>query len=170
MILNLEFYKLFEKDPVLFQDLTGFIFGDLIGEGNFRVVYQFMPCKNYVIKLDKGGRFDNVTEWEIYQNLKEDPLIGKWLCPCIKISDCGRFLIQVRTKPITLEEMPKEIPNCFTDLKIQNWGKIGKQIVCHDYGNHRFYSPENFKMVKANWSDENKAFMEVPGYRPITEK
>lgn len=149
--INIGFLKYFENDWSLLTDLLDFTFGGNLGTGSARAVYTLKDNEKYCIKLDFGGHFDNVVEWEIWNNLQKHPEIGKFLCPCISISPGGKFLIQQKTIPVTLDEMPKMIPDCFTDTKIENWGRIGKRIVCHDYANHKFMNGDKHKMVKVDW-------------------
>lgn len=60
--------------------------------------------------------------------------------------------MQSRTKPIEACELPKEVPAFFCDLKAANWGRLGKRIVCHDYGNNPLMEKGmTTRMKKAVW-------------------
>ncbi|MGZ9074138.1 MAG: hypothetical protein ACXW13_00010 [Burkholderiaceae bacterium] len=114
-------------------ELETFILGDKLGEGVYRDVYVYAPDPSYVIKVEKlPAEFANAKEWGVWQELQFNPL-RKWLAPCLRISQGGVFLVQKRTMPITKADMPKRIPSFLTDEKAANWGRLGRQIVCHDY-------------------------------------
>lgn len=105
-----------------------------------------------MIKIDRSGHFDNVAEFEIYHNmLNKHPEAAKFLAPCVNISSCGRVMLQQRTKRITKEQLPDKIPFFLEDYKIQNWGLIGKNPVCHDYANHKLFSSANVDLVEVEW-------------------
>ncbi len=149
--VHTNFIDLFKDDWFLLSDLGDFVCGALLGSGSERMVFEFSLDEKFVIKIDKGGHFSNVSEWEVYHNVKDGhPEYLKYLAPCRTISSCGRILLQEKTLPITKDELPKQIPDFFADTKIQNWGKIGDNIVCHDYANHRFYT-KKIKLIKADW-------------------
>lgn len=149
--INLEFLKLFQNDWHLLSDFSDFFVGDLIGQGSERSVYEFRLNKDLVIKIDTGGNFANVSEWDVWNNVKEDKQLAAFLAPCRNISSCGRILLQEKTKPVTLKDVPLEIPDFFSDVKIQNWGWLNKRVVCHDYANHSFFSCKNVKFRKPHW-------------------
>lgn len=149
--VNLEFLELFKHDWFLLADMSDMFIGEFIANGQSRDVYAFAMDPKYVVKIDRSGHFNNVSEWDVWINSPEEH--KRFLAPCLKISQCGRLLIQERTSPVTLEEMPEVIPGFFTDTKLQNWGKIGDNIVCHDYANHRFYQNPYGKIRPKWWSD-----------------
>lgn len=124
--------------------------GEKIGEGQYRDVYLFKHDPRYVIKIERDvslGMFCNVMEWRNYSMFHYTPY-QKWLCPCHFINETGTLLIQRRAKPVTKSELPKKIPPFFTDKKIENWGRIGKKIVCVDYP---FILPDQGKMKRVYW-------------------
>lgn len=149
--VNIEFLEMFKNDWFLLGDMADMFIGGNVGTGNSRSVYDFTMDPKYVVKIDRNGNFDNVAEWDIWNNIPED--LKKWFAPCLRISQCGRLLIQEKTTPVQLEDMPKEIPAFFQDFKLQNWGKIGENIVCHDYANHKFFSKDHGMMEPEWWSD-----------------
>lgn len=142
------FIDMFKEDIFLLGDFADFFCGDVIGQGETRSVYEYKIDPRFVIKIDRGGCFNNVAEWDIWNNLKNTPH-GNFLAPCISISSCGRIMMQRRTTPAHIEKMPKSIPSFFTDTKLQNWGRLGNLIVCHDFANHKFYT--NIRMINASW-------------------
>jgi len=151
--ITTNFIDLFKEDQFLLGDLTDFFIGDRIGEGCSRSVYEYRIDPRFVVKIDRTNLFNNVAEWDIWHSLKDGPY-GKFLAPCLSISSCGRVMMQRRTRPVKFDQLPSTIPNFFADTKLQNWGRIGKNIVCHDYANHAFYSG-NFKLVKAKFRDDS---------------
>jgi hypothetical protein len=115
----------------LFQLCTG----DLIGEGEYREVYEWQGSDTgEVIKFEQNARcFQNIMEWETWCHVMDKP-IAKWFAPCISISPCGSILIMKRTEKLAEDLYPKKIPNFFTDTKFSNYGMLDNQFVCHDYG------------------------------------
>ena len=134
------------------KDFMNMMLGELVGTGQYRQVYSLEFDDTCVIKLeDKYAKFSNVKEWEVWSAVKGTSY-AKWFAPCVKISGNGAWLIQKKTTPARMEELPKEVPAFFTDLKLSNWGRLGKQIVCHDYGNHLLLEQGMTKrMRKPTW-------------------
>jgi hypothetical protein len=58
-----------------------------------------------------------------------------------------------RTRP--LEKAPTHLPNFMTDLKPENFGRLGNRIVCHDYGlsNIMTRGLAHARLVKVNPKD-----------------
>lgn len=141
--LEYDFFKLFCSEK--------------LGEGQGREVWSFCYDENFVIKFEPYAQsFQNVSEWNFWQDvlLADDPEITKWFAPCNQISACGRVLIQKRTKPLEASKYPLKIPAHFTDLKLNNFGMLGKQFVCHDYGTHNMMQYGLTKRLKkVKWHD-----------------
>ena len=121
------------------REFNRLILGDFLGRGVYRAVYVYKPDPKLVIKIETEETkcFSNVMEWTIWQELRET----KWadyLAPCVQISHFGSVLVQTRTRPIT--KMPSNLPNFMTDLKLGNFGRLGKRIVAHDYAGTLFFS------------------------------
>lgn len=114
-------------------DFIRSICGKKLGTGMSRQVYVFDLDDDLVIKMEVNACFQNVLEWETWRALKDTPH-AKWLAPCKWISRSGNALIMARTKPISLSEAPKQLPEWIADHKLENFGWLGKQVVCHDYG------------------------------------
>lgn len=125
--------SIYSKSYFCSSDLFRFCIGNFLGGGAFRSVYDFPLIPNTVIKVCNDLHFANVVEWEIWQKAK-DQKYRKWFAPCLYISPEGRFLIQrkVKTLPDNFKQKMK-LPQFFTDIKMDNFGLIGKQVVCHDY-------------------------------------
>jgi hypothetical protein len=119
-----------------FNDL---FLGDLIGEGQFRKVYElrFAPSLVAKIELRASGEFENVAEWHVWNQLR-DTEWGRWLAPCEAISFSGSVLIQRKTSPIA--RLPKQVPSFMCDLKPENFGRLSGHLVAHDYGHHRLFT------------------------------
>lgn len=137
-------------------ELSRLCLGQLLGEGAFRRVHVWQPDKTLVVKFELQSQdFHNVFEWETWRKAIGTPL-ERWLAPVVEISPCGTILLQKRTEPIqTQREMPKRIPALFKDVKASNWGRLGKRIVCHDYGLIEFWRSktpkEQMELVEASW-------------------
>lgn len=151
--------ELFKGDWFLLPDLFDFMCGKNVGNGNYRSVYECGFDSTLVVKIekcsapDKSFGFYNVAEWDVWHNInRRYKEYAKFLAPCIRISQCGRLLLQQKTIPVLREDLPKKIPYFLADTKIENWGKIGKKIVCHDYANHYLFSEIKKKgFVKPTW-------------------
>lgn len=123
---------------IMLQDMATLFAGQLIGSGITRNVYSYGINDDWVLKFEYGeGYFQNTKEWLVWNYVRDVPNVSAWFAPCNHISSMGKWLIQRRTKPVTIDELRKELPRVpvfFTDLKVGNWGCIGKRICCHDYG------------------------------------
>jgi hypothetical protein len=137
----------------LYRELSSAMLGDLLGEGSARKVYVARLNDAYVIKIEtKGGSFQNVSEWEVWDWCQKDNAIAKWLAPCQFISNCGSVLVQRRVEPLRVRELPARLPAFLCDLKRENFGMLDGRVVCNDYGTvlHSFRSVARH-MVKAKW-------------------
>ncbi len=149
--------ELIKNDWFLIGDMFDFLCEGSVGIGTSRSVYNFRLAENMVIKIEnnkEGFFFYNASEFDVWTNIKiKHPELSKFLAPCVRISSCGRILLQEKTTPITKEELPKRIPGFIFDLKRENWGKLADgRVVCHDYANHSFFSKADTRLVKPNWT------------------
>lgn len=120
-----------QHEDFINRELVRMVCGDFLGKGIARHVYIFLPHREWVVKIESGsGSFQNVIEWETWQDVR-DTKWAKWFAPCHFISPCGAVMLQTRTRPIGVK--PRVIPNFMSDLQEVNFGRIGKQVVCHDY-------------------------------------
>lgn len=123
----------FLTDPKMLLTMLDFFLGDHIGSGCSRDVYEYNLDNKYVVKIEnKEARGDNWAEWRIWETVMHTEH-KKWFAECTWISDCGRIMLQRRTTPLSQKNKPEKVPLYFTDLKMSNFGTIGKQVVCHDY-------------------------------------
>ena len=142
--------------PVVHRDMFRAVVGDVIGRGSNRVVYACTINPVWVFKVEEGaGDFQNVTEWLIWSRVSDTPL-AKWFAPCHYISPNGLILVQSRTILARPKEYADRMPVFFTDFKRSNYGILGKQLVCHDYGtalvlDHGLITT---RMRKPKWWDE----------------
>jgi hypothetical protein len=139
-------------------DLQGLILGDLIGSGQYRNVYACAYDSSLVIKEELGARsFCNVREWDLWNDGKNFGEISKWLAPCVKISACGIYLVQKKTMKLEHSKYPEKIPSWFSDTKYQNWGRLGKNVVCHDYANNSalLIGITSSKLKRVAWWDDS---------------
>ncbi len=143
---------------IITRDLRDLFVGPLIGSGTFRVVYGGKHDETAVIKFELDGWcFQNVMEHEVWQEVRGTEH-AKWFAPVLDISPCGSILIQRRTRPLRPEELPDKMPNYFTDLKMKNFGLLGKRIVCHDYGiTNLMRVGMTRRMCKADWWETETA-------------
>lgn len=120
--------------PVTEKDWRALL-GKRIGRGMSRDVYEhkYLPGR-FVIKVERrSGHFQNVKEEEAWRQVCFME-IAKWFAPVVRISRCGKFLMQHRTEPIAEQDLPARVPGCFTDFKHSNWGVFRGHPACHDYG------------------------------------
>lgn len=112
------------------------ILGDKIGEGNRRIVYNHAERDDLVVKVlkneVKSNDDHNRIEYNNWIKLKDD----KWLAPCLFLSECEQYLIQLKGE---LAPIPKEVPDFIKKQRDWNlgrgqWVKINNNIVLCDYG------------------------------------
>lgn len=116
------------------EDFVKLLCGKRIDRGMSRQVYRLRTDPAKVIKIeDDGACFQNVMEWETWGALQYTPA-ARWLAPCLDISPCGIVLIMAATEPLPVARLPKRVPAWFTDCHANNWGQLGRRVVCHDYG------------------------------------
>lgn len=105
-----------------------------IGSGMSRDTYSSLLLPDCVVKVEDCARiFQNVLEWEIWQEVKNTKY-SKWFAPCEFISPNGSILIQKKTEPMPLKKLPEKMPSFFCDFKKGNYGWFENRVVCHDYG------------------------------------
>lgn len=134
-------------------DLVNLVCGAQIGRGAFRTVFECRLNPAWVVKHDTRHNHSNIFEYSMWRELEDTPL-GKWLAPVEWLSNDGFWLIQRKTEPIRVSELPKKVPSIFCDLKGSNWGMLNGQPVCHDYGNSMLFSiarSHGGRLKKANW-------------------
>jgi hypothetical protein len=121
------------------EDLMNFVCGQLLGSGQFRHVYRAKFDDTKVLKYERQNTVrSNIFEYDVWCAYK-DVELGRWLAPCYDISPDGTWLIQAFTENLRPDELPKDIPALFTDLKLDNWGLFEGRPVCRDYGYHKLY-------------------------------
>jgi len=137
--------------PAMKEFLECFV-GKQIAAGTTRHVFESRYDKSLVIKIQKHYETQNAVEVATWDRWKDYPKVAKWLAPVVARSSSMRVIVQQRTIPML--RAPKLIPDFLTDRKVQNYGLLGKQVVCHDYGLGLYVADGcNFKMVPANWWD-----------------
>ena len=125
-------------DEHLYREAFNLFLGEVVGRGQYRVVYLLPLNDEYVAKVDDGrsdtqaGRH-NLWEWGNWWSYKDDPDVAPWLCPCHSISPDGRILIMKRAAPIRASEVPSELPAFVQDIKFANLGWLNGRIVVTDY-------------------------------------
>ena len=144
--------KEIQNKPISAIELCDLFLGKMIGIGASRTVYQCLINDTYVIKHENhNDMFQNVTEWRLWQEIKEYKEYSKWFAPCHYISPNGMFLIQSKVEKIPVSQYPKEIPAFFGDLKYQNFGMLNGHFVCFDYGT---------SLITKNWNKRSSLLCE----------
>lgn len=147
---------------------VGLLCGQFLGEGMSRKVFVCGLDSSLVVKVEtEAGRFQNVKEWELWQEIQYTSA-AKWLAPCLHLSPDGTILVMARTSPLALADYPDKLPVWLSDRKFANFGKYKGNFVCHDYGcnlamthgaarnrmsNVHWYGADEFE----NLAKENKA-------------
>jgi hypothetical protein len=142
------------ENAFIHKELFRLFANERIGGGMSREAWASKLMPNWVIKTEEHSQhFQNVLEWQTWQEVKGTPF-AKWFAPCVQISSCGGVLVMERTTRPAPDQFPELMPAFLTDFKRANYGMIGGQIVCHDYGTNRLMVTGMTKrMVKANWWD-----------------
>lgn len=147
--------------PVTSRDLAWLFIGKLISTGSERTVYEHAQDPTLVVKYQSGEGFQNIFEWEVWQCVKGTKA-AKWFAPVVDISPNGHFLIMKKAESLPNGYFPKKIPAMIGDQKYKNFGMIGKQFVCIDYGTahilalNKSLKVKKLEMKKAEWWDPQR--------------
>jgi hypothetical protein len=137
------------------RDMWELMCSDMIGQGCSRKVFLSKLDTSLVVKVEEAGRsFNNIREWELWEDVRHDKNATRWLAPCINISLCGSILIQKKTAVVSKRRYPKKVPKWLvSDSKYQNWGLLDGKVVCHDYAHHlaHRYGSISKSLVKIHW-------------------
>lgn len=117
------------------EELEQMLLGKKLGSGIHRAAYVYNLDESCVIKVatDEYGRGANVLEHKLWWELENWDDGKKWFAPVIALSDGGKYLVMKRAQRGRDVDYPEKVPSFFTDLKRDNFGFIGKQLVCVDY-------------------------------------
>ena len=142
----------FFTDPTE-RDFFRMFCGEKLGAGISREVWSFGLDDKFVIKFEIPGSFQNVAEWQLWQDAQHmKPEIRDWIAPCDRISNNGRVLIMHRTTPA--KKFPERLPVWLGDCKRTNYGMLRGKFVCHDYGTNMMCNSGLTKRTyKVNWWD-----------------
>ena len=134
------------------DDFKEILLGKKLGRGAYRDVYECALNKEYVVKVENDNNgFSNAREWKLWEHVEYSPF-EKFFAPCISISDTGLILIQ--KKVVQNDKLPETVAHFFTDVKPENFGWIGKNFVCCDYGSIGYQHVWSEKKTKKpHWKD-----------------
>lgn len=135
------------QDHEMLVEFAHIMTGECLGSGMSRTVYLHPDDDTKIIKFERLGYFQNANEWQFWGDWKDNKDVAKYLAPCHRISYNGRMLVMDRAFDIRLDELPKMLPSWITDHDISNFGKIGKRIVCRDYG----YVRQRLELSMRKW-------------------
>ena len=125
-----------------------------IGKGAQRSVFGMHYDDGKVVKVSTQIT-QNAIEFDIWASMQNYKRAAKWLAKCYSLSPNGKVLIQERLQPfsdVSDPRLPKKIPRCFTDLKVENWGVDRKgNVKCFDYGMTLLLQEKPWKLKKAKW-------------------
>jgi hypothetical protein len=146
------------KIPAVGYDFVTSLCGEYLGSGQFRSVFDYALDDKYVIKVEPKNTNCNTIEYMMYneiQYLQGDlNWVKDWFSPVKWISPNGRLLVMRKTKPHTdktKKKRPDNIPKFLWDVKEENFGWIGNNYVCHDYGQLYNLIEYSKRMVKIDW-------------------
>jgi hypothetical protein len=145
--------KLRGQPGYIYEDLALMLLGEYLGGGIERDVFALRLDPKNVIKLAQREGYQNIVEFEVWRVAQDDKELKRWFAPVTYISGVGQWLIQERTTPILLKDLPKKVPNIFADLKPENWGWLDGRPVCHDYGSVmcRLINSTSARLRVARW-------------------
>ena len=106
--------------------------GEYIGSGACRKVYNHPTDDTLVIKVLKKKWPQNQREWDVWQMVKGTEY-EQFFCPCVEISNDGKYLIQKKAKKSILKFTHPIIKGRDTMLT-KNAGIYNEQVVLIDYG------------------------------------
>ena len=139
----------------LFADAFNLLcYGDKIGSGSFRDVWQCRLDSKMVVKVERDDtqwrNFHNIHEAKFWSDNEHYEKVSKWLAPVEYVSPDGFILIQRKVEPIPKDyKLPEKLPAFLTDIKPSNFGLLDGKLVCIDYGLNN--SNPSLKLTKANW-------------------
>lgn len=120
-----------------FEDAFGLLCGNKLGDGIHRTVFECRLRDDLVVKVEKENVwrfFANVHEMKFWSDHRNNSAIAKWLAPCDYLSPDGRILLQKRVRMVQpMDVVPDTLPQFLTDIKRDNFGWIGDQLVTVDY-------------------------------------
>ena len=128
-------YPIAPSDISGVAELNAYLFAEVLGEGEHRVVYAMQGNTEHVLKVTKEGRnWANFAEKELWDVAQNTPL-AKFLAPCVSMSDGGRILCQRRVERLILPcEAPEYLPACLSGTHHGNLGILAGQVIMFDYG------------------------------------
>ena len=112
------------------------VIGKLIGKGRSRLVYEYLPDPDWVVKINKRNvnyfgehavHDANADEYFWYNELKTIEL-HTWLAECKYVD--GLFLMRRADK---LDPGKYAVPMWFKDNNADNWGLVNNELVAIDY-------------------------------------
>lgn len=140
------------------SDLIKMFIGKHIGSGYYRSVFEFNPSPDkYVVKIEHNDTNCNTNEFLIWEEVSwlvgDLAWVKDWFAPILYMSPNGKILIQERTSMYSSggQEYPNEVPDFFSDVKLDNFGWLNKKFVCHDYGFINRFIKYNKKFRKIKW-------------------
>jgi len=133
------------------RDFLDVMCGKFLGRGAGRVVFQCQVAPEYAVKIEADGSFQNIIEWEVWGKVMDTPH-ARWFARCDSISHHGAVLVQELAVDLGVGQAPSRVPAYFTDLKTSNFGRIGRRVVCRDYGSNLLLQNGLTKRMRAaNW-------------------
>lgn len=154
-LLDMERANAMIKIPAVGYDFVTCLCGKFIGSGIHRSVFEYSLDDKYVVKVEPMNTNQNTVEWMIWNEVQylsgDMAWVKDWFAPVKWISPNGRILVMKKTFEKPDKKRPDKVPDFLWDVKVDNFGWIGNNLVCHDYG--QFYNMIHYskRMKKAEW-------------------
>lgn len=140
------------SNKFIFGEGFNLLCGKLLGEGIHRKVFECRIREDLVVKVEEAEwpYFANVHEMRVWCDNQHAPKISKWLAPCEYMSPNGRIMLQKKVRSISsTDKLPDKLPSFLTDIKRENFGFIGDNLVCVDYA--FLLTKPNLNPRKVDW-------------------
>lgn len=138
-------------------DVRNMLFGEYQGHGSHRAIFHHATHDDLIVKVENSARsFCNITEYHVWEAVKDIPAVARWLAPVVAISPNGQVLLMKRCEEATAaSRLPSRVPAWLADLKAENWGFLDGRPVCFDYGhNWLIERAATARLKRAKWGRE----------------
>ena len=126
----------FEREDLIHLEAFNMLCGKQIGIGAHRTVFENAFDSNLVVKIanSQNGIRANYAEYELWQEIQSTKY-NRYFVRMREMSGYGSILIADYVPDLPVGKY--KIPSFFTDLKRENFGLVGTQVVCRDYALNR---------------------------------
>ena len=128
--------KNFKHEDLIRFEALNMLCGKLLGNGVHRTVFENAFDSSLVVKISNSpnGIRANYAEYEIWQEIQSSKY-KRYFAKVKEMSGYGSILIADYVPDLPIGKY--KIPSFFADLKRENFGLVGTQVVCRDYAYNR---------------------------------